>query len=131
MAIVSKLFKGLAGPSVTQPNLVLVAGRVAIGATGAVGAQTGKGFTVARTGVGAYTITVTSSGGVPAILSADVSIANDSATTHFVAFVRTTPTTGVITVHTAAAATPGTAADPASGASLSLRLVVQNSAITG
>ena len=131
MAINRKLFKGVAGPAAVQPGVIIVTGRVAIGATGAVGAQTGEGFTVARSNTGLYTITITSTNGVPAILSAFVKIGNNSNTVQHFAYEKTLPTTGIITVVTVAADAPETAADPASGSFLQFVAFVQNVSVTG
>lgn len=113
---------------IASPGCLLVSGRVAIGATGAVGAQIGKGFTVTRTDTGDYTIQLTSQGAaatVPAILYADVSLAVNS-DTNFTPRVRVAPTTGAVTVTCFADAALGTPADPPSGASLMFFAVVKN-----
>lgn len=114
----------------TQPFLVDVIGKVAIGASGAVGTATGKGFTVARTGAGVYTITLDARGGVPNVLYAHASIvaAIGSQSRVFVTLINTT--TGVITV-TNTGAGDTTAADPANGAVLQFAITVQNSKYTG
>lgn len=115
-----------------QPNLVEVAGRVAIGSTGAVGTITGKGFTVARTGAGLYTITLTAKASiVPDIIHAAVDVGFATGSTTFQAKVLTiVPGTCVITVQTSALSAPNTAADPTSGAFLLLKVLVQNSFAT-
>ena len=118
-----------APPPIATPGCILIAGKVAIGATGAVGAQTGKGFTVTRTDTGDYTITVLSQGaavgGVPAILYANASLLVNS-DTQFIAQMRTAPTTGAITLTCFADAALGTPADPPSGASLQIFIIVKN-----
>jgi len=136
MAITRKRFK----PEVMQPGVVFIAGRVAIGATGAVGAQTGKGFSVTRTGTGLYTITIDTSSvggvnttrGVPAILHAQLDIAPAAANaTQYATVLTFAPTTGTLTVQTSTEATPNTAADPPSGSFLQVFLVVQNTIANG
>lgn len=69
MSIVNRLYTDV---KVAQPGTVVIHGRFAVGATGAVGTVHGTGFTVARTGTGAYTITLTARSGVPNILYANV-----------------------------------------------------------
>lgn len=115
-------------PPCATPGCVIIAGRVAIGATGAVGAKTGKGFTVTRTDTGDYTVQVTSSGAactVPAVLFAQATLAVNS-DTQFIAQVKVAPTTGAITVTCFANADLTTPADPPSGASLMVFIVAQN-----
>lgn len=127
MAINSRLYPGI---PTTSPGVVLISGYVNIGSTGAVGTQVGKGFAVTRTGTGAYTIQITSSGAaasVPAVLYAVATLAYDNDTNYKVN-VRTTPTTGALTVKTAAEAAPGTPADPPSGSKLQFFALVQNTA---
>jgi hypothetical protein len=128
MAMIRKLF-GLQAPA---PGLVVVSGRVAIGATGAVGAQTGKGFSVARTGTGLYTVTLDSSGGVPNILFANavVGFATGS-NTQDVKVLTVVPASKLFTLQTSDAATVDTAADPPSGSFLQVLCVVQNTSSTG
>jgi hypothetical protein len=125
MAINSRLFPA---PAVASPGCVIIAGRVAIGATGAVGTQTGKGFSVTRTDTGDYTVQVQSQGAsatVPAILYAHAALAVNS-DTQFIAQVRVAPTTGAVTVTCFANAALDTPADPPSGASLMVYIVAQN-----
>ena len=105
-------------------SLVFVAGKVAIGATGAVGTKTGKGFTVTRTGAGLYTITLDGTGGCANILHVDLMIVPASAGATQLATVLTHgASTRTVTVQTSAEATPNTAADPPSGSILSLFVV--------
>jgi hypothetical protein len=128
VAIVSHLY-----PSQnTQPRLVEIFGNVAIGGSGAVGTIKGKGFTVARTGTGLYTITVTAQGNkVPDILNAWVDVIFATGTATLTAKILTlAPSTGTVTIQTATAAAPNTAADPTSGAILQINLCVQNSSQT-
>jgi hypothetical protein len=97
-----------------------------------VGALKGKGFTVARTAPGLYTITVTAQGNkVPDILNAWVDVIFATGTATLTAKVLTiAPSTGTVTIQTATAAAPNTAADPTSGAILQINLCVQNSSQT-
>lgn len=128
MAIVSHLYPF----QVSQPRLVGIYGKVAIGGSGAVGAISGKGFTIARTATGLYTITITAQANkVPDILNAwvDVIFATGSATLG-AKVLTLVPSTGKVTIQTATAAAPNTAADPTSGAILQLALIVQNSSQT-
>lgn len=129
MAIYRHMYKDL---KVTQPFVVDVIGKVAIGSTGAVGTATGKGFTVTRTGAGLYTITLDARNGVPAILWADVRIVFATGANTQVANILTmVATTGVITIQTNDAGTPDTAADPPSGSVLTFRISIQNASYIG
>ena len=117
---------------VFQPELVVVAGRVAIGASGAVGAQTGKGFSVTRTGAGLYSITLDADSGVGDILHCSVDLAFATANNTQTAKILTiTAGTGVITIQCNDAGTVDTAADPPSGSILLFSAVVQNASYTG
>lgn len=128
MAIVSHLYP----VQNTQPRLVNIFGNVAIGGSGAVGVIKGKGFTITRTAAGLYTITITAQASkVPDILNAWVDVIFATGTATLTAKVLTlVPSTATVTIQTATAAAPNTAADPTSGAILQLRLVVQNSSQT-
>lgn len=128
---ITRRYQGISGPAAVQPGVVLVTGRVAIGSTGAVGTQTGSGFSVARVSAGLYTVTVTAANGVLGILSAWVHVGNNSATVQHIAYVKAFSTTaGTVTVMTAAVDTPETAADAVSGAFLEILVFVQNMSIT-
>lgn len=116
--------------------MVEVFGKVAIGTTGAVGVQSGKGFAVTRTGAGLYTITVLQGGvtqtAVPDILCANVGVANNSATAQFTAQVLAfTPATSTVTLVVSSAAAVNVAADPPSGSFLYFNLAIQNASVTG
>lgn len=132
MALNKKTYKDL---SATQPFIVEVFGKAAIGAAGAVGTLSGKGFSVARTGAGLYTITILNGGGtaaLPDILTANVGVANNSATAQFTAQVLAfVPASGTVTLVTSSAAAANVAADPANGAVLYFNLAVQNAQATG
>ena len=126
MAIVKHLFKD---QKATSPFLVFIAGAVSLGAAGAISATYGKGFTIAKTGTGIYTVTLDARGGVPAILGADANVIGASAPA--LAYITAaTPATGVIEISTALASTPGTIANVASGM-LSFSVVVQNARYVG
>lgn len=128
MAMIRKRFN----PQIPQPGVVIVSGRVAIGATGAVGASTGKGFTVARTGAGLYTLTLDSAGGVPNILTAWVDVGFATGTNTQTAKVLTiVPASKLVTLQTADAGALDTAADPPSGSFLQFTLFVQNTSSVG
>jgi hypothetical protein len=114
MAIVRRLYPAA---KTFQPYLVDVVGNVAIGATGAVGAATGRGFTVTRTGTGLYTVTLDANVSVPAIIHCDAMIVNSSGAACFDAY--------VLTLNAGAK----TAADPPNGSFLTFRIVVQNSQV--
>lgn len=129
MALYRHMYKDL---KVTQPFVVDVIGKVAIGASGAVGTATGRGFTVTRTGAGAYSITLDARNGVPNILWADAKIVFATGTNTQSAYVLTlNATTGVVTVQTNDAGTVDTAADPPSGSILTFRIAVQNASYSG
>lgn len=127
MALNQHLYPGAVS---TNTSTVLIAGKVAIGSTGAVGAATGKGFVVTRTGVGRYSITLSASSGVPAILWADVKVVFATATNTQAAFLLTlAESTGVVTAVTVDSGTQDTAADPPSGSFLSFAILVKNNAL--
>lgn len=108
-----------------QHDLVFIAGKVAIGATGAVGAQTGKGFAITRTGAGAYTLTLSGRGGVAAILFAQANIVFATGTNNQYAHtLAMTASARTITFLNTDATTEDTAADPPSGSFLSFLAVV-------
>lgn len=108
----------------SQAGLVLVAGKVAIGATGAVGTQTGKGFAVTRTGAGLYTITLEGTGGCAAILYANARVVFATANnTQTVSVLAMTASARTITLQCNDAGTVDVAADPPSGAFLELLVV--------
>lgn len=129
MAIYGTLYPGA---KALQPNLVSVVGKVAIGSTGAVGAASGKGFTVTRTGAGLYTITLSSAiNSVPDILYANVSVVPVSGGACQTATVLTLNAAAKkITVQCNDAGTVNVAADPPSGCILQFHIVVQNSLAT-
>lgn len=129
MSILKRLYPP---PKTLQPHLVQVVGKVAIGATGAVGAASGKGFTVTRTGAGLYTITLdTTHASVPAILFADVKVVasanNDTQDCHILTL---DAAAKKVTVACSDAGTVDTPADPDSGSFLSFNIVVQNADAT-
>lgn len=129
MAINKHLNKDL---KISTPFCVAVVGKVAIGASGAVGTQSGKGFAITRTGAGLYTITITATNGVPAILYADVRVVFATANnTQNAAILTMNATTGVITLQTNDAGTVDVAADPPSGSILTFLAIIQNSAYVG
>ncbi len=128
---ITRPFNGPSGPATCQPGVVLVAGRVAIGGSGAVGTQTGKGFSVAKASTGTYTVTITANGGVPNILAVIPHVGNNSASVQHLAYHKTQSTTaGTVTIITVASDTPETPADPATGAVLEFIIAVQNLGIT-
>lgn len=131
MAFLRRLFQGPAGPRVCQPHLVFIPGKVAIGASGAVGTAVGKGFTVARTAAGLYSITLDCHGAIPAILYAIADVVFATAGNTQTAKVLTHPATGIITLQCNDAGTVDVAADPPSGSILQFMIVAQNSASTG
>jgi hypothetical protein len=128
MAILRKLCPA---PKTLQPNLVSIFGKVAIGASGAVGTASGKGFTVTRTGAGLYTITLDAQTSVPAILYADVKVVFATGTnTQDCHILTLNAASKLITVSCSDAGTVDTAADPPSGSFLSFYIVAQNTEAT-
>jgi hypothetical protein len=125
LAINRKLFNDT---TATSPGVVIVAGRVVIGSTGAVGTQTGLGFTVARSGVGLYTITVSpADSGVPAILYSQIDVVFATANnTQTVKQLTQVASTGVVTVQCNDAGTVDTAAELPSGSILQVLLLIKN-----
>jgi hypothetical protein len=126
MALYRNLNKDL---KTTSPFLVAVVGKATIGASGAVTSQIGKGATVARTGTGVYTVTIDARGGVPDIVYA--SIRSMGATAYVAAIGAPNVATGVVTFTISAAATPGTAVDPATGTQIGYLILVQNQKYAG
>lgn len=61
-------------PRARNPEVSITCLQVAIGATGAPTITHGRGATIARTAVGDYTVTLSGSGGVKAILHAAATI---------------------------------------------------------
>lgn len=119
MALLKKLFNQY---RTTNPFTVCVEGNVLIGSTGAVSTQHGKGFTVTRTGTGAYTIALVAQNGVYDILNANVSVIHS--TSRKVQLLAIDASAGTLTVQVTDNA--DSAADPASGARLQLSFVAQN-----
>lgn len=119
MALIKKLFNQY---RTTNPFTVCIEGMVAIGSTGAVSTAHGKGFTVTRTGVGAYTIALVAQNGVFDILSANASVIHS--TSRKVQLLAISRSSGNVTVQCTDNA--DVAADPASGALLQFSFVVQN-----
>lgn len=129
MAIIRRTFPGA---NASQPNLIMVAGRVAIGATGAVGASVGKLFTVTRTAAGLYTVTLDSSGAVPAIVYAAANLVFATGSdTQTVSILTLDATNKKITLQVNDAGTVDTAADPPSGSILQFLILVQNTVSVG
>lgn len=99
-----------------------IAGRVAIGATGAVGAQTrGRGVTVTRTAVGDYTLTLPYPVADINFVKCEIEEDADVAYLAKVKVVNAAAGTVTLTVYTGAATT--TPADPPSGSFLHFFLV--------
>lgn len=128
MAILRRLYPAA---KTLQPYLVMVAGKVAIGASGAVGTASGKGFTVTRTGTGLYTVTLDANVSVPDILhaSADVVFATGG-NTQTAKILTLDAANKKITLQTNDAGTVDVAADPPSGAILVFKIIVQNAQAT-
>lgn len=111
----NRKFKPLEGS--LDNKLAVVAGRVAIGATGAVGAQTrGRGITVTRTAVGDYTLTLPYA--VPAINFVKCEIEEDADVAYLAKVKVVDASAGTITLTVYTAAAPTTPADPPSGSFL-------------
>lgn len=118
-------------------GMAIMAGRWAIGGTGAVGAKTaGVGLTLTRDDVGLYTVQLTANGAdasAPAIVFADAQVVNDdsdpSNDTGAIAgrVLTSVASTGVITLTTYDEA--GVARDPASGAALCVFVLVKLSGV--
>lgn len=56
MAITRTLYRGIGGPSVLLPGIVMMAGKFTSDATGQVTEMEAEGFTFTRTGGGAYSV---------------------------------------------------------------------------
>jgi hypothetical protein len=108
----------------SQHGLAFFAGKVAIGSTGAVGAQTGKGFAVTRTGAGLYTVTLTGTGGCVAIPFAEVHVVfATGGNTQTATILSQDAPNRKITIQCNDAGTVDVAADPPSGAFLSFLII--------
>ena len=105
-------------------HIVKFYGKVAIGASGAVGTQFGKGFSVAKAATGRYTVTLAGvQGSVGKILYTNARVVS---TTRQIAYTRAeNDTTGVVTFSTATAAAADTEADPAEGDVLEFTIAVR------
>jgi len=125
MAIVKHLFKD---HKATSPFLVDILGSVTLGASGAITATAGKGFTVSKSGTGAYTIVLDAQSGVPAILVVNANIVAVAPSAVYV--VSAVAATGTIVLNTALVAAPGTIANLAAG-TLNFRITVQNARYVG
>ena len=101
----------------------ILAGSVAIGGAGAVGARVGRGFSIARTGTGLYTVTIDGVGALP-IMYALASVVHATVSVAFVTGI--SPASRTFSVQTGTAAAPGTAADPPSGSLLQVVGVINN-----
>lgn len=108
----------------SQHGFFIFAGKVAIGASGAVGTQTGKGFAVTRTGAGLYTVTLTGTGGCVAIPYANVNVvfATGGNTQNAVILSLDAPNRK-ITIQCNDAGTVDVAADPPSGSFLTFCII--------
>lgn len=126
MTVAVRTFKNL---NSREGNLLFLAGRCVIGATGAVGAVTGKGVTIARTDVGDYTLTINNTrNGVGAILYADVNIHDLTGDAEWNKSMRPpSDSGGTVAVTFLNAATP---TDPGNGDTLSWFIVVRNTSQT-
>lgn len=109
-------------------RLRIIAGTVAIGAAGAVGAQTGRGFSVVRTGTGAYTVTLAGSGNANVLYSSVINSV-DTAAGGLAHVRKTDPAARTLSVVTSLGGAPGTPADPPSGSVLSFVLLVNDGRI--
>ena len=109
-------------------RLRLIAGQVAIGATGAVGAQTGKGFTVVRTAAGKYTVTVNGNGAANILYAHAIASVDTDAGFH--AHVRKIdPATRSIQVVCSLGTAPGVPAEVPTGSALSVVAFVNDGRI--
>lgn len=135
--MLSQPFKPLRGTS--EPETVLLIGRFAIGATGAVGTKTGgQGLSLTRTDVGSYTLQLKGSNnvsaGVPAILHASCSVFNsdtdpsDDTDAHFVKMLAISSSAGTVTIQCVDEA--GAVKELPSGGSISFLVAVKLSSAT-
>lgn len=108
-----------------RKELRILTGSVAFGSTGAVGAySSGAEFTIARTGTGAYTLTLPEK--YDSLLSISGTVVNSSAEDgHWQRAGALTSNQTVAMLHVAA----GSAADPASGTSVDFIIAVKNSGV--
>lgn len=117
-----------------EVDMVSLYGALTIGASGAITASSGKGWTAARTSTGKYTITL--DGSYSAFMWGDAKIMNSAlsdpttvgiyANTFSEAVSSTTPTV----VFQFVALDDGAAADPASGATVHFKIDVRNSSVS-
>lgn len=121
MAIVRRLYNQYRS---SNPYEVEIRGNVVIGASGAVGAQTGLGFSVVKeVGTGTYTITLDADHGLIELYDASADVVNNTArlNAHITAL---NLATGVFTVLVTDEA--NTLTNPSSAARLCFRCVVKN-----
>jgi hypothetical protein len=124
MAIVRRLYNQA---RFGNPYEVQIRGNVAIGASGAVGAQVGLGFSVVKeAGAGTYTVTLDAENGLIEVydVSASVIASSTDLLAHVTAFDLSAGTFTVV-----CETDGGVATNPASGARLCFRCVVKNKAI--
>jgi 3,4-dihydroxy-2-butanone 4-phosphate synthase len=116
-----------------QNDLVILEGHVVIGATGAVGATSGAGISsVARTGTGAYTITLSQA--FNRLLGADVMFSGTDASTVFQVQVNSAAVDTDIkakTVKVICRNAAGSAVDPTQANVMHFVIMARKSAVTG
>lgn len=121
MPIESSLFP----PRAVNSELVHIGLQVAIGATGAPTVTYGRGATIARTGVGDYTVTLNGTGGVGAILFANASLHAQSDLDRTIVFKGFSEANRTASFTVQAAAVPTEAAN---GDTIMVHLMVLNTA---
>lgn len=108
---------------------VVVAGRFATGGAGALGAVTGSGFTVVKSGTGEYTITLETQMRTPTLLSAVCGI-HDGTIVNGAQFISANPSTGVFILNTFVNDGTPAAADIADLDAVDFVLHLKNSGLT-
>lgn len=116
-----------------QNDLVILEGHVVIGSTGAVGTTSGAGIaSVARTGTGAYTITLTQA--FHRLLGCSVMFSGTDASTVFIAQVNSAAVDTDVkakTVKIICRNASGVAVDPTENNIMNVVIMARKSAVTG
>ena len=108
-------------------NCTVICGSVAVGASGAPTVTDGRGYTIARTAAGDYTVTLNGDGGVGAILYADANVHTQSDVDLNITGKGISASARTFSFTCLTATTP---TDPTSGDTLQIFLVVRNSSQT-
>lgn len=109
-----------------ETGFVLLAGKIAIASDASVSSTTGQGFTVAKTGTGAYTITL--SDAYTSVISLSANVLAATAVDLVPQFVSADPTSAAKTVVIKLLAA-ATATNPSAACELHFQLMLKNSSV--